>query len=59
MRQIARWYDLDIEYRATSNQLFSGSIYRNSKASEIFKILEENDSNIHFTINEKKIIVHK
>ncbi|TXJ28991.1 MAG: FecR family protein [Chitinophagaceae bacterium] len=59
MRQIARWYDLDIEYQATSNQLFSGSIYRNSKASEIFKILEENDNNIHFTINEKKIIVHK
>lgn len=56
MRQIARWYDVDISYEGhVPDRSFGGKIDRNSNASEVLKILEE--SNVHFTIEGKKIIV--
>lgn len=56
MRQIARWYDVTVEYKGRISQRFTGSIYRNSRASEVFKILEENGT-VHFTIDGKNVIV--
>ena len=56
MRQIARWYDVDISYEGKiPERQFGGKIDRNSNASEVLKILEE--SKVHFRIEEKKIIV--
>ncbi len=56
MRQIARWYDVDISYEGNvPERSFGGKIDRNSNASEVLKILEE--SKVHFTIDGKKIIV--
>ncbi len=56
MRQIARWYDVDIRYEGKiPERLFGGKIDRNSNASEVLKILEE--SKVHFSIEGKKIIV--
>ena len=56
MRQIARWYDVDIEYRgAIPPREFGGEISRNSEVSEVLKILEL--SKVHFEIEGKKIIV--
>jgi ferric-dicitrate binding protein FerR (iron transport regulator) len=56
MRQIARWYDVDIEYDgAIAPREFGGEISRNSNVSEVLKILEL--SKVHFEIEGKKIIV--
>lgn len=57
MRQLARWYNIqDVEYKGSVNQRFNGSIYRNSKASEVFKMFEENGK-VKFTIDGNKIVV--
>ncbi|MBX9782785.1 MAG: FecR domain-containing protein [Chitinophagaceae bacterium] len=56
MRQIARWYDVEIDYEGKiPERQFGGKIDRNSNISEVLKILEE--SKVHFRIEEKKIIV--
>jgi ferric-dicitrate binding protein FerR (iron transport regulator) len=56
MRQIARWYDVEIGYEGKiPERQFGGKIDRNSNISEVLKILEE--SKVHFRIEEKKIIV--
>jgi transmembrane sensor len=56
MRQIARWYDVEISYEGKiPEREFGGKIDRSSNASEVLKILEE--SKVHFRIEEKKIIV--
>lgn len=56
MRQIARWYNVDVVYEnGIPNKKFDGKIHRNANASEIFKILEE--GGIHFKIDGGKLIV--
>lgn len=56
MRQIARWYDVEVSYEKNiPERQFGGKIDRNSNITEVLKILEE--SKVHFRINGKKIIV--
>ena len=56
MRQIARWYDVDISYEGKiPERQFGGKIDRNNNASEVLKILRE--TKVHFRIEGKKIIV--
>jgi transmembrane sensor len=56
MRQIARWYDVDIKYEGKiPERQFGGKINRNSNAAEVLKVLEE--SKVHFRIENKIIIV--
>jgi ferric-dicitrate binding protein FerR (iron transport regulator) len=56
MRQLSRWYDVDILYEGhVPDRRFGGEIPRNANASDVLKILEE--SKIHFKIEDKKIIV--
>jgi ferric-dicitrate binding protein FerR (iron transport regulator) len=57
MRQIARWYDVDIEYRGEipSNE-FNGSISRAEYARKILDALERT-GNVHFSLEGRKIIV--
>jgi len=57
MRQVARWYDVDIVYEgAEIKQHFRGGISRNVDASKVFKMLEATDA-VHFKIVDRKIIV--
>jgi transmembrane sensor len=56
MRQLSRWYDVDIAYEGKpANRHFSGKIYRDISALKVSDIL--NYSGIHFRIEGKKIIV--
>jgi ferric-dicitrate binding protein FerR (iron transport regulator) len=57
MRQVARWYDVDIEYRGEvpSNE-FNGSISRAEYAQEILHALERT-GNVHFSLEGRKIVV--
>ena len=56
MRQLARWYDVDIKYEGQMPQrLFSGEISRNVNASQILDILSF--KKIHYKIDGKTIII--
>jgi transmembrane sensor len=56
MRQLSRWYDVDVEYQGTiTGRHYEGSISRDVPVSQIFQILKT--SGINFTINRRTIIV--
>ena len=57
MRQIARWYDVDVEFRGPQPENeFSGVIPRKKDVNELLSALEQTDL-VHFTIRNRKIIV--
>jgi len=56
MRQLSRWYDVDIVYvNGIPGDLFRGEMYRSVNVSKVLKILEA--SGVHFTVEGKKILV--
>ncbi|WP_165798465.1 FecR family protein [Chitinophaga costaii] len=56
MRQISRWYNLDIEYQQTpTDDTFNGVIDRNASLSRILKILER--GGVRFQVQDRKLIV--
>lgn len=56
MRQIARWYDVEITYEGViPDRRFGGKISRNSNVAEVLKILQE--TKVHFRIVGKNIVV--
>lgn len=55
MRQISRWYDVEVVYRGKTDFHFGGQLSRNSSLVEIFKILEL--SGVKFTIDGRKVTV--
>jgi transmembrane sensor len=56
MRQVARWYDIDVEFKGSiPNYTYHGKISRNSNASQVLKILAL--SGINFSIEGRTIIV--
>ncbi|MDI3320870.1 DUF4974 domain-containing protein [Pinibacter sp. MAH-24] len=57
MRQLSRWYDVDIDYQNTSFNLhFVGELPRSLSLIEVLKALELT-GNLHFGIEGKKIVV--
>lgn len=56
MRQIGRWYNVDVVYLGNIPQdRFSGTISRNTNLSEVFKILEY--SNVRFKVEGNTLTV--
>ncbi len=56
MRQISRWYDVDVSYQGERNkEAFSGMVSRGSHLSQVLKIVEA--GGVKFKIEGKKIIV--
>jgi len=56
MRQIARWYDVEISYEGpVSKETFVGEIPMDASAAQVLKALEK--INVHFTIKGRRIIV--
>jgi len=56
MRQISRWYDLDILYTGTrSKETFSGMVSRSSNLSQVLKIMEQ--ASIRFRLEGKTLVV--
>lgn len=60
MAKIARWYDVDVEYRDKpgSDLTFSGKISRSRDISGILKMLEYT-GDVHFKLEGRKVIVTK
>lgn len=56
MRQLARWYDVEVVYQGSvPKRNFGGEMQRDLNLSEVLKILETNQ--VHFRIEGKKLIV--
>lgn len=56
MRQISRWYNIEVTYESgVPNDVYFGSISRNSNLSKVLKILEL--GGVHFKMDDKKLIV--
>ena len=56
MRQLSRWYDVEIEYSGKTDDLFIAEMRRNIKLSDALKALELTGK-VRFDIRGKKIIV--
>ena len=57
MRQVERWYDVDVVYRTTrGDQDFTGVVSRNKNVSILLHMLELTGT-VHFKIEGKRIIV--
>ncbi|HEY6082344.1 MAG TPA: FecR domain-containing protein, partial [Chitinophagaceae bacterium] len=56
MRQISRWYNVDITYQGVVTARFWGSISRNVNASEVLHMLEQTGT-VRFRIEGRKVIV--
>jgi len=56
MRQLSRWYDVDVVYSSTiPKREFAGEMQRDLKLSQVLQLLEKND--VNFKIQGKKLIV--
>ncbi|MRG44517.1 DUF4974 domain-containing protein [Chitinophaga sp. SYP-B3965] len=56
MRQLARWYDIDVQIAAPISSHFMGTISRNVNASEVFKMLEMTGA-VKFTSKNNQVTV--
>ncbi|WP_207536452.1 FecR family protein [Desertivirga arenae] len=56
MRQISRWYDVEVEYAApVTTEQYVGKIKRSEEVSGVLRVLQLGD--VRFTINGRKITV--
>lgn len=58
LRQLARWYDVDIQYKDPIHQYFIGTISRNEPLSKVLKLLELTGG-VQFRIEGKTVTVMK
>lgn len=58
MRQIGRWYDVDIEYKGNVGMQFTGQITRNNNVSKVLDMLELTEE-VKFRVEGKKVIVSR
>jgi ferric-dicitrate binding protein FerR (iron transport regulator) len=56
MRQVARWYDVNIEYKGTVSSHFGGTISRNASLSQVLDMLHLTGK-VKFEVKDRKIIV--
>jgi transmembrane sensor len=58
MRQISRWYDVDVEYKGnrTANKVFGGTISRFDSLEQALEILELTGS-VHFVVEGRRVTV--
>ncbi|HEX2630722.1 MAG TPA: FecR domain-containing protein, partial [Chitinophagaceae bacterium] len=58
MRQVSRWYDVEIVYESHPQEHFKGDIPRDVPVSKVLQLLEATEA-VHFKIENKRIIVMK
>jgi transmembrane sensor len=58
MKQIERWYDVQVEFDGSFTQHFNGAIKRQENVSKVLKMLEKTGG-LRFTLTGKKVIVKK
>jgi transmembrane sensor len=58
MRQLARWYDIDIKIEADINDHFTGEISKSVGIEKVFRMLQLTGA-VSFIIKDNKVIVRK
>jgi transmembrane sensor len=58
MRQLARWYDVEVVYENQVPDHFNATIQRNVPLSKVLQALELTES-VHFEIDGKRVVVKK
>lgn len=59
MRQIARWYNIDVQYAAgLTNEGFTGTISRYTNISDVLKMLQATKT-VHFEVEGRRVRVTK
>lgn len=58
MRQVSRWYDVDIVFEEKVDKHITGTLPKNAGMATLLKVMEESGG-IHFTINGKKVSVSR
>ena len=58
MRQVARWYDVEIVYEGKPDRHFNATIYRKESLSKLLHYLEQTNE-VHFKVEGRKIEVRK
>lgn len=58
MRQLARWYDIDVQYEADVSTHFGGNISRNVTLSKVLEMLQETGT-VNFEIKGRTVIVRR
>ena len=58
MRQLSRWYDVDVIYEEPVSQHYNGTVYRQVNASKVLEMLEK-AGGVKFSIVGRKVIVSK
>jgi transmembrane sensor len=56
MRQLARWYDVEVSYQGIINKHFVGNISRDVKLSQVLLMLEQTGE-VRFKIENNKLLV--
>ncbi|MGL6268696.1 MAG: FecR domain-containing protein, partial [Chitinophagaceae bacterium] len=56
MRQLARWYDIDVKYKGNISQHFGGTISRNEDMLKVLNMLELTGA-VKFKINGNVVTV--
>jgi ferric-dicitrate binding protein FerR (iron transport regulator) len=56
MKQLARWYDVDIKYESKVNIRYGGTMSRNITISDVLKNIEKTGG-VHFTIEGRTVSV--
>jgi ferric-dicitrate binding protein FerR (iron transport regulator) len=56
MRQLARWYDVDVEYKGSVSSHFGGTISRDVNLSQVLNMLHLTGE-VKFQIEDRKVIV--
>jgi ferric-dicitrate binding protein FerR (iron transport regulator) len=60
LRQLARWYDVDIRYAAKAGEgEYGGNISRQLNLDETLKLLESNDTSLRFRVEAKTVVVER
>lgn len=56
LRQLARWYDVEVEFRGTvPDKRLQGQMQRNLTLNQVIEILQDKD--VHFSLEGRKLIV--
>jgi ferric-dicitrate binding protein FerR (iron transport regulator) len=58
MREVARWYDVDVMYKDKITDRYTLGVARNVPVSSLLRYLEMSEG-VHFSVEGKKIIVSK
>jgi len=56
MRQLTRWYDIEVEFKGNITTHFGGTIPRNVNILKVLHLLEATGE-VHFKVNDKKITI--